>query len=77
MIHHPVLHREEASAERLDVERQSRAAGCALDGLLVSNSTDTRTAKYRAMSSWTFEERNRRRNLKAIELRLRKLGANE
>jgi hypothetical protein len=72
-----VLHRKEADAERRDVELRSRAAGCQLNGILISNSDNTQTAQYRAKYFWTHGEIQRRKFLKAIELRLHKLGVDE
>ena len=64
-------HRAAADEERIDVQKRSRAAGCDLVGLLVSNEL----WKYRVRYSWSDREKRRRNELKAMEQRLLNLDA--
>ena len=64
-------HRAGAEAERRDVQKRSKAAGCDLTGLLVSDGR----WKYRVRYSWSDREVRRRNQLKAMEQRLRNLDA--
>ena len=68
-------HRNAADEERIDVEQRSKAAGSGLQGRLVSNPTGA--GNFRAEYSWTHQEADRRRDIKALEQRLHNLGADE
>ena len=55
------------------MEKRSRAAGCELKGILVLDGPHWND--YRVKYSWSHMERNRRNEIKAMELRLRDLDA--